>query len=187
MNERKSPPPDLGPDLLTRYLGVYMQSRQMSDMERPWGLGDDALDALWTRLTTALNSADGKRLNAIVEFELTNDERERIIESLAPMIFALPLRTYPAELRAFTEGERLILVLSHMDELQPVGHLPAALAPAFAGFLRRILRFGSKQRKKESIISSMGRRRSVSVTMLPGESGATIQFLERLPSHAEEA
>ena len=186
MNERETPPPDLGPDLLTRYLGVYRQSRQMSDLERPWGFGDDGLDALWARLITALNSGDTKRLNAIVELELTNEERERIIESLAPMIFALPLRTYPAELRAFVEGERMVLVLSHLDDLQAVGHLPAALAPAFAGFLRRILRFGSKQKKKESVISSMGRRRSVSVTLLPHERGATIRFLERLPSHAEE-
>ena len=34
MSMRKSPPPDLGPDLLARYLSVYMQSRQMSDMEK---------------------------------------------------------------------------------------------------------------------------------------------------------
>src|SRR5436190_5657213 len=100
MNARKTSPADLGPDLLARYLNVYMQARQMSDMERPWGLGDDGLDELWTRLTAALNG-DARRLNDIIAAELSSEERARIIETLAPLIFALPLRTYPAELRAF--------------------------------------------------------------------------------------
>jgi hypothetical protein len=95
-------------------LNAYLQARQMSDMERPWGLGDDGLDALWTRLTEAINS-DPERLNRIVAEELNDAERNRIIETLVPLIFALPLREYPAELRATRSGPRLMLSLRHLQ------------------------------------------------------------------------
>jgi hypothetical protein len=113
MNARQSPTPAPGPDLLARYLNAYLQARQMSDVERPWGLGDDALDSLWVRLTEALAS-DPQRLDRIVAEELSAAERERVIETLAPLIFALPLRSYPAELRAVRRGPRLILSLRHL-------------------------------------------------------------------------
>ncbi len=184
MSARKHPL-ELGPDLLARYLAEYAQSRQMSDMERAWGFGDDGFDKVFTRLTGALNT-DPKRLNVILASELTDAERSHVIESLAPLIFALPLRTYPAELRAFTEGERFILVLSHADDLEALGYLPAALAGSFSNYLRRVFSFKTKQRKKESIISSLGRRREVLITLLADNTGATIRFLGRLPSHGEE-
>ena len=184
MSVRKNPL-ELGPDLLARYLGEYVQSRQMSDMERGWGFGDDGLDAVFTRLTSALNS-DPKRLNAILAAELSDSERAHVIESLAPFIFALPLRTYPAELRASVEGERFVFVLLHAAEIDAIGYLPAALAGAFVSYVRRIFTFRTKQRRKESIISSLGRRRQVSIALLADEAGATIRFLGRLPSHGEE-
>jgi hypothetical protein len=184
MSARKSPPADLGPDLLARYLNVYQQSRQLSDMERPWGLGDDGLDALWMRLTGALD-ADASRLNEIIATEFSPSERARVIETLAPLLFALPLRSYPAELQAVEAGERLLLILHHAGESQAVGYLPAALAPVFAEFLRRVLRFSEKQRRAEAVISSGGRRRRVCVT-LQADNRAAIRFLERLPSPAEE-
>jgi len=165
MSTRKTSPTDLGPDLLARYLNVYMQSRQMSDAERPWGLGDNGLDGIWIRLTSALD--DSKRLNEIVATELSPSERERVIETLAPLLFALPLRNYPAELRAAECGDRLLFELRHAEGIQPVGHLPAALASVFADFLRRVLRFSEKQRRAEAVISSGGRRRRVCVSFLP--------------------
>ena len=178
-------PLEPGPDLLARYLSEYVQSRQMSDMERGWGFGDDGLDSVFTRLTSASHS-DPKRLNGILATEITDSERGHVIESLAPFIFALPLRTYPAELRAFVEGERFVFVLSHADELEAIGYLPAALAGAFVDYVRRVFSFRAKQRRKESIISSLGRRRQVTVALLPFNAGATIRFLGRLPSHGEE-
>ena len=90
----------------------------MSDVERPWGLGDDGLDALWTRLMEAINS-DPERLNRIVAEELSDAERNRIIETLVPLIFALPLREYPAELRATRSGPRLVLTLRHLQASNP--------------------------------------------------------------------
>ena len=113
MNARQSPTPAPGPDLLARYLNAYLQARQMSDVERPWGLGDDGLDALWTRLTQALNGGDPERLNQIVATQLNDDERTRIVETIVPLIFALPLRDYPAELHAMSRGPRLMLTLKH--------------------------------------------------------------------------
>ncbi|MEI6235364.1 MAG: hypothetical protein WCT04_20090 [Planctomycetota bacterium] len=184
MSVRKNPP-DLGPDLLARYLGEYVQSRQMSDMERAWGFGDDGLDSVWTRLTAA-HSTDPKRLNDIIESQLSEPDRTRVIESLAPLIFALPLRTYPAELRAHKDADHLTFVLSHDGELDAIGYLPSALTEAFVNFLRRIFTFTPKQKRKESIISSLGRRREVSISLLPNTVGATIKFLSRLPSHGEE-
>jgi hypothetical protein len=113
MNARQSPTPAPGPDLLARYLNAYLQARQMRDVERPWGLGDDALDGLWSRLTQALSGGDSERLNQIVASELTDADRERIVETIVPLVFALPLRAYPAELRATPTGPRLVLSLSH--------------------------------------------------------------------------
>jgi hypothetical protein len=185
MSERKTLPADMGPDLLARYLNVYMQSRQMSDTERPWGLGDDGLDAVWIRLTNAL-SGDAQRVNEIIATELSNTERARVIETLAPLLFAIPLRNYPAELRAIEYGEHLLLILRHADGVQPVGHLPSALAPVFAEFLKRVLHFTNKQRRMEAVISSGGRRRRVSVSLLGHDRVAAIRFLERLPSPAED-
>ena len=85
----------------------------MRDVERPWGLGDDALDGLWSRLTQALSGGDSERLNRIVASELTDADRERIVETIVPLVFALPLRAYPAELRATPNGPRLVLSISH--------------------------------------------------------------------------
>jgi hypothetical protein len=185
MSAGKTSPPDLGPDLLARYLNVYGQSRQLHDLERPWGLGDDGLDELWTRLTAAL-STDSKRVNEICATELSPEERARVVETLAPLLFALPLRTYPAELRAIEFGDYLLFMLRHADESRPIGHLPAALAPVFAEFLRRVFRLSEKQRCAETVISSGGRRRRVSVAMPASQRGATIRFLERIASPAEE-
>ena len=184
MSVRKNPL-DLGPDLLARYLSEYAQSRQMSDMERPWGFGDDGLDVVWTRLTAAINT-DPKRLNDIVASQLSDAERAHVIETLAPLIFALPLRTYPAELHALKDSERLLFTLSHGDDISAIGYLPAALSGAFVLFLRRVFTFTPKQKKKESVISSLGRRRQVSIALLAADAGATITFLGRLPSHGEE-
>jgi hypothetical protein len=114
MNARKSSQPAPGPDLLARYLNAYLQARQMSDVERPWGLGDDTLDSLWARLTEALNG-DPQKLDRIISEEISADDRIHIVETLAPLIFALPLRAYPAELRATKEGARLVLSLRHLE------------------------------------------------------------------------
>src|ERR1700742_4986818 len=105
-----SPGPAPGPDLLARYLNAYLAARQMSDIERPWGLGDDSFDSLWVRLTEALQS-DPKKLNEIIASQMSEDDRLHIIETLAPLVFAIPLRTYPAELRATRSGTRLTLSL----------------------------------------------------------------------------
>src|ERR1051325_9873769 len=98
MNARQSPTPAPGPDLLVRYLNAYLQARQMSDAERPWGLGDDSLDSLWARLMEVA-AEDAAKLDKIISEKLSDADRLHIIETLAPLIFALPLRTYPAELR----------------------------------------------------------------------------------------
>jgi hypothetical protein len=112
MNARQ-PTPAPGPDLLARYLNAYLQARQMRDTERPWGLGDDELDELWSRLTQACSGGDSERLNQIVATELTDADRAHIVETIVPLVFALPLRAYPAELRATPTGPRLVLSLSH--------------------------------------------------------------------------
>jgi hypothetical protein len=85
----------------------------MRDTERPWGLGDDELDGLWSRLTQALSGGDSERLNRIVASELTDDDRAHIVETIVPLVFALPLRAYPAELRATPIGPRLVLSITH--------------------------------------------------------------------------
>lgn len=185
----KSPPTDLGPDLLARYLHVYTQSRQMSEFERPWGLGDDALDDVWIRLSSA-QATDPERVNHIIEHDLRDTARRRMIETLAPLFFALPIRVFPAELRAIRSGSRLAFVLSHDGARQQIGFLPAALESALKAYLRETLHYLNGERRHEAVISSGGRRRRVSV-WIPGEEangnrGVTIRFLERLHSPAEE-
>jgi hypothetical protein len=216
MNARQSPTPAPGPDLLARYLNAYLQARQMSDVERPWGLGEDGLDALWTRLTQAL-AGDPQRLNRLISEELSETERVRIVETLVPLIFALPLRTYPAELRATKSGPRLVLSLRHLephtppansehheepsspeqgsahgkkankDGVEGVGYLPAALTAAFADYLRRVLHWSGDKKSGVMTISSGGRRRRVRVTILAHHRGVVVRFLERLHSPADGA
>jgi len=205
-----------GPDLLVRYLNAYLHARQMSDAERPWGLGDDSLDALWTRLMEAA-AEDAQKLNQLITEQLTDDDRAHIIETLAPLIFALPLRTYPAELRGVKVGPRLILTLRHMephaapakaehcesgsdavsgkkakdvkdkDALEYVGHLPAGLTAAFSAYLRNVLNFPEEKKSSIVTISSGGRRRRVRVTILAHERGIVVRFLERVHSPADSA
>jgi len=188
MSARKSLPADLGPDLLARYLNVYVQSRQISDWERPWGLGDDSLSDVWVRLISA-QSGEPERLNHIVEHDIGDEDKRRMIETLAPLFFALPLRIFPAELRAIRAGSRLAFVLAHDGMRQQIGYLPAALEPALIGFLRQALKFHNGDRRHEAVISSGGRRRRVSVWLpeeATGNRGVTIRSLERLHSPAEE-
>lgn len=205
-----------GPDLLVRYLNAYLHARQMSDAERPWGLGDDSLDALWTRLMEAA-AEDAQKLNQLISEQLTDGDRAHIIETLAPLIFALPLRTYPAELRGVRVGPRLILTLRHLephappaktehcengcdhvagrksrdvkdkDALEYVGHLPAGLTAAFAAYLRLVLNFPEEKKSNIVTISSGGRRRRVRVTILAHERGIVVRFLERVHSPADSA
>ena len=113
MNARQSPTPAPGPDLLARYLNAYLQARQMRDLERPWGLGDDGLDELWSRLMEAVSGGDSERLNHIIASELSDADRAHIVQTIVPLVFALPLRAYPAELRATPTGPKLVLSLSH--------------------------------------------------------------------------
>ena len=110
MSTGRTPSPAPGPDLLVRYLHAYLQAQQLNDVERPWAVGDETLEQLWARLIEVLLS-DPQRLNRIVSDELTECERVRIAETLVPLIFALPLRYYPAELRAVVVGPRLVLSL----------------------------------------------------------------------------
>ena len=190
MSARKHPPSaDLGPDLLARYLHVYMESRQMTDLERPWGLGDDGLNEVWISLVGA-QSNDPARLNRIVEEEVSDNDRMRMIETLMPLIFALPLRTFPAELRAQRCGKHLAFVLIHDGETQHIGYLPSALEPVLKSFLRRTLHIQAHEKRHEAVISSGGRRRRVSVSIPPNEGpgaqATVVRFLERLHSPADE-
>lgn len=208
MSARQSPSPGPapGPDLLARYLNAYVAARQMSDIERPWGLGDDSLDSLWIRLTEALQS-DPKKLNEIIATQMTEEDRLHIIETLAPLVFAIPLRTYPAELRATRSSTRLALSLRHLDhatktkgdseapaipanqkddEIEYVGFLPAALAGALNTYLRRLLHWSEEKSRSNVTISSGGRRRRVRITLLTQERGVVIRFLARLPSPVDE-
>lgn len=84
----------------------------MSDIERPWGLGDDALDGVWSRLMDALAS-DPERLDRLIAEELTEKDRAQIAETLTPLLFAMPLRAYPSELRALRAGTRLVISMRH--------------------------------------------------------------------------
>jgi hypothetical protein len=149
---RSSPAP--GPDLLARYLNAYLHARQASEVVRPWGLGDEHLDGLWSRLTEALAS-DPRRLNRIVADELSAAERSRIIETLAPLIFALPLRSYPAELRAIRSGPLLVLRLRHLNghsaPIKPESE-PAALGEP-AGALEKPPKAKGRERSTQTVDS----------------------------------
>lgn len=206
MSARQSPSPGQapGPDLLARYLTAYLAARQLSDIERPWGLGDDTLDSLWVRLTEAMQT-DPNKLNDIIAKSMSEADRLHIIETLAPLIFAIPLRTYPAELRATRTGTRLAMCLRHLDdpkktkgdaealpaahkedEIESVGFLPASLSGAFSTYLRRLLHWSEEKSRSNVTISSGGRRRRVRITLLTQERGVVIRFLERLPSPVDE-
>ncbi|MCZ7645752.1 MAG: hypothetical protein M5U26_10780 [Planctomycetota bacterium] len=208
----------LGHDLLARYLNAYANARQLSDLERPWGFCNDGLDRLWMRLMDALQR-DPKRLNEIISDDLSAKDRDHIASTLIPLTFALPLRAYPAELRAVRNGARLVFTLRHFassnpaskaehTEVQalrllkaqppleavskdkrhddePIGFLPAALTQSFTQFLRERLRFEPEERKKDTTISSWGRRRRVRVSLLTRDRGIVVRFLERLPSPAD--
>ncbi len=109
MSTRSSTPsPAAGPDILVRYLQAYVSARKLSDLERPWGLGDEGLDALWRRLIDSLAS-DPNSLGRIIAEELSDEDREHIVATIAPLIFALPIRTYPAEVDALRSGSQLNL------------------------------------------------------------------------------
>ncbi|GMV82214.1 MAG: hypothetical protein AMXMBFR7_33980 [Planctomycetota bacterium] len=112
------PSQSLGHDLLARYLTAYANARQLSDLERPWGFCNDGLDRLWLRLMDALQR-DPKRLNEMISDELNDQDREHIARTLIPLTFALPLRAYPAELRAVRTGPRLLLTLRHFAASHP--------------------------------------------------------------------
>ena len=215
MNERHGSSTTPGPDLLARYLSACLHARQAREIVRPWGLGEEALDGLWSRLTEVLAS-DPERLNRIVTEELSAGERERIAGTLAPLIFALPLRSYPAELRAVKQGPRLIFKLRHLaggcaaaglpekpaaaqgkeaaekkgkarQHFEAVGYLPAALTEAFIAYLRGALKWPAGRMKLTAKVSSGGRRRHVRITLLARNRGVVVRFLERLPSPLEEA
>jgi hypothetical protein len=204
MNARRSQSMAPGPDLLARYLNAYTQARQLSDTERPWGLGDDALDSLWSRLTSAMS--DPPKLDRIVAEELTAEDRLKIVETLVPLIFALPLRSYPAELRAERVSARLLLSLRHLDTplhdtvktektekltheqevVESVGFLPAALLEPFAAYLRQVLHWTPERHWSVVTISSGGRRRRVRVTLLSKGRGVIVRFIERQSSPTDE-
>lgn len=113
-----APSPAPGHDILARYLHAYVNARQLSDLERPWGLGNDGLDALWSRLTDAL-ARNPKELNRLIASELTEEDRLHIAKTITPLIFALPLRAYPSEVRAIRSGQHLILSLRHLPAALP--------------------------------------------------------------------
>lgn len=212
-HQRTAPAP--GPDLLARYLNAYWHARSTSSVERPWGLGEESLDVLWTRLIEAL-ATNPQRLGKVVAEDLNDTERAAIAETLAPLIFALPLRAYPAELRGTTAGGRLTLVLRHLGTrttppesapaqqacpgyfsaapaskageksgIEFIGHLPAVLTSALGDYLRRVLRWPHDRKAGVAVISSGGRRRRVRIRLLVRDRGLVIRFLERLPSPAD--
>jgi hypothetical protein len=179
----------MGHDILARYLIQYSQARQLTDLERPWGLGDDGLDGLWMRLNHALTKAP-QTLDRLVN-ELGENERRQIVRTITPLIFALPIRDYPAELRATKSGARMLLVLRHYTQSkkhddEPVGFLPAALMNAFLFLLKDTLHIPADAVRRELTVSTGGRRRRVRVTFLTRQSGVLIRFLRRIPSPAED-
>ena len=191
---RSASPNVLGHDILARYLVQYAQARQLTDLERPWGLGDDGLDGLWMRLNHTL-AKDPQTLDKLVAEGMGETERRQIAKALSPLIFALPIRDYPAELRATRQSSRMVMVLRHFipnpkggtkHEDEPVGFLPAALIPAFLHFLRDLLKIPDDTTRREVTISTGGRRRRVRLTFLTQEKGVLIRFLKRLPSPAED-
>lgn len=122
-----APTPAPGHDILARYLHAYVNARQLSDLERPWGLGNDGLDALWSRLTEAL-SRNPKELNRLIASELTEEDRLHIAMTITPLVFALPLRAYPSEVRAIRSGQHLILSLRHLPAALPTSRPEKATA-----------------------------------------------------------
>ncbi len=195
-----------GHDILARYLAAYSRARRLTDLERPWGLDDDGLDELWLRLSEAL-AKDPDELGHIVSTELDDEDREHIAGKLLPLIFALPFRDFPAEVRAIRSGQRLKLLLrrfprnasknekesetapppakSRSWQEQPMGFLPAAMTSSFSSYLRKILGFGEDEQRHVALVSSNGRRSRVRVTMLAHHRGVVIRFLEKLPSPVE--
>jgi len=202
MGGAETSPSPRSQDILAKYLSAYARARQMHDFERPWGLVDDPLDCLWVRLVEVL-SRNPERLDRLVNEELNAEERERIAAALTPLIFALPIREFPSEVRVIRTGSRLQLLLrrfAHTQaEAQPpalpdgrrhedssLGHLPASLTGCFALHLRKALRFPEGQNRHVALVSSCGRRRRVQVTLLAQGRGVLIRFLERLPSPTEQ-
>jgi hypothetical protein len=211
--EGHSPAPPAGHDILVRYLTVYARARELAELERPWGLGDGALDGLWTRLLEAL-SRDPEGLDSLVTEELSDADREQIAATLSPLLFAIPLRECPTEVRVIRAGVRLGVSLRRYVRVahaagggprvaeggdlsdggagrrawrdDPIGFLPAVLTSSFAAYLRRALRVPEGQRQHEAVVSSGGRRRRVRVTLLAQDKGVVIRFLERLPSPLDE-
>jgi hypothetical protein len=111
--------PDPGHDILARYLSAYAQARKLTDLERPWGLGDGGLDALWMRLAESL-VRDPEEPNRLISEEFAETDRARIVETLAPLLFALPLRELPTEVRALRAGNRLQLTLRRWGRAFPL-------------------------------------------------------------------
>jgi len=205
-----------GPDLLARYLNVYLHAKPACSFDNLWGLGGEELDGLWLRLFDALSEGP-QNLNRVVAEELDAAEKDRIAETLTPLIFALPLRSYPSELRVAPltlpspqggEGRVRVLTLTLRDlsaapsppnpchcakrgesialGREHVGYLPAALAEALAGYVRRVLRWPASRRSGIVAISSGFRRRRVRVTLLAHGRGIVIRFLQKLPPPADE-
>lgn len=191
MSAKKPTAESDGPDLLARYLHVYKESRQMTDLERPWGLGDDNLGEIWIRLSTAV-STDPQRLNHILASELSGNERALIVRAIVPLLFALPIRVFPAKLSASIRGARMIFKLWHDGKIMDIGFLPSALETDLHDFLKEMLTVNRPRQKplKEALISVGGRRKRISVIL--GNSSVSpfnsllIQFLERLPSPADD-
>lgn len=208
------PSPATGPDILARYLHAYVSARRLNDLERPWGLGDSGLDALWRRLIDAL-AVEPHDLSRTIAEELSDEDRAHIVETICPLIFALPMRTYPAEVHALRKGPRLDLSVQnfasldtdavnsapveapevvgkkgskgkHEPEPHPLGYLPAVLMAPLLKHLRRVLKIKDREREKEVTISSGGRRRRVHVTILPRNRGILIRFIRPLPSPSRE-
>jgi hypothetical protein len=185
-----------GPNILARYLNAYVHARQMSDLERPWGLGDDGLDHLWMRLQDALQH-DPRYLNDLIRKDLSGDEHHRIAETLCPLIFALPLRDFPAVLAARREGAFLCFRLypgaascqateSQADaEHEAVGFLPEAFMSTFIEYLKVRLKL-TKSLGNERIVSCGGRRRKVAINIDGPRKGFHILFLSKEPSPMEE-
>lgn len=207
------PQSSAGHDILARYLAAYSRARKLAELERPWGLDDDGLEDLWLRLSEAL-TRDPEKLDCVVSKELKEEDREHIAAKLVPLIFALPFRDFPAEVRAIRSGSRLHLLLRRYHRAQPakthsapkaaeplastlngkgnkawqeqpMGFLPAAMTMSFSNYLRRVLGFGEKEMRHVALVSSNGRRSRVRVTVLAHQRGLVIRFLEKLPSPVE--
>ena len=182
-------------DSISRQDSPYLRARPACSLEYLWGLGTDDLDDLWFRLLAAL-SRGSQNLNRVVAEELGEAEKSAIAETLTPLIFALPLRSYPAELRGGTAGSWLKLTLRHLSPRgrkfseknghEHVGYLPASLVRALAAYMRKVLRWPESRRSGVAAISSGGRRRRVRITLLAHEQGFVIRFLEQLPPPADE-